>query len=119
MTAPILVKVTRYACPFCSRSRAKKAATVEHIGRCWFNPANRTCKTCIHFSEAFTAPPEAWCFPGRHCTCNDMDASCQEDVDLPEWERRPIVGCPLWQPEQAARLAENAGTASQQSGEAS
>lgn len=101
MSAPIPVRTIRYACPFCARSRAKKAATVEHIGRCWFNPGNRTCKTCKHFKEAFTASPDDWCFPGRHCSCNDFDAYCAEDVDLPGFEDRPIVDCPLWQSAEA------------------
>lgn len=94
MTAPIQVEVTRFACPFCARSRAKKAATVEHIGRCWLNPDNRMCKTCTHFEEAETYEP---CYPGRPCSCQDAPASCREGVDLPEWERMPVAGCPLWE----------------------
>jgi hypothetical protein len=97
MTAPVLVKVTRYACPFCTRSRAKKTATAAHIGRCWSNPANRTCKTCRHFEEAFTAAPEDWCFEGRRCSCNDSPASCEAGVDLPDHDALPVVGCPLWE----------------------
>ena len=100
MTAPIAVKVTRFACPFCSRSRAKKAATVEHIGRCWFNPDNRTCKTCRHFEDAEKYEP---CYPGRPCSCQHVPARCNADVSLPGWERLPIVGCMLWQSGEASR----------------
>jgi hypothetical protein len=98
VTAPIAVKVTRYACPFCARSRAKKTATEAHIGRCWFNPENRTCKTCAHFEDAETYEP---CYPGRPCSCQHAPPRCNADVDLPEWERTPVAGCPLWQSAEA------------------
>ncbi|MFC4006542.1 hypothetical protein ACFOY2_04875 [Nonomuraea purpurea] len=94
MTTPIQIKVTRYACPFCSRARAKKTATAAHIGRCWLNPANRTCRTCRHFDAAFAGE---WCFPGRPCSCNEGGASCEVGVDLPGFEGLPVVDCPLWQ----------------------
>ena len=35
---PIRATVTRYRCPFCRRSRARRATTVEHIAHCFKNP---------------------------------------------------------------------------------
>jgi hypothetical protein len=94
MTAvPVRIQVTRFACPFCSRSRAKQGATAEHILRCWKNPANRTCKTCVHYQAPQTGSP---CVPGRHCTCNDWDEACTAD-DGPEPDEFPVVACPLWE----------------------
>lgn len=46
---PIRIEVVRHKCPCCSKSYANKSATTAHIGRCWWNPANRGCKTCEHF----------------------------------------------------------------------
>lgn len=93
MTAPVAVQVTRYACPFCSRSRAKKSATAEHIGRCWSNPATRSCKTCLHFEDGSVEPP----------ALGGVGASCEAGRDLPGYEEMPVVGCPLWESAQAAR----------------
>lgn len=75
MTAlPVVLQVTRYQCPFCTRARAKKAATEQHIARCWRNPEARACKTCINYEPAEEGPyPEhpGWpesCGAGRNIT---------------------------------------------------
>jgi len=99
VAAPIRTTVVRYKCPHCRRHHARRADAVDHITRCWLDPANRTCRTCEHHAKAYTAPASAWCEPGHHCTCNDMDEHCTVDL---EPERFPVVLCPLWQ--LAARL---------------
>lgn len=45
-------KVTRYACDFKCGTRTKTTAKamLAHEAICWMNPANRTCKTCVHES---------------------------------------------------------------------
>ncbi|HEY9415037.1 MAG TPA: hypothetical protein VIQ30_09790 [Pseudonocardia sp.] len=53
MSEPIPFRVTRYRCPHCPRTASSKARTVEHIGRCWRNPAARGCKTCKHFDNTY------------------------------------------------------------------
>ena len=47
MTEPIPKQVTRWSCPHCHRSWSKRRSASDHIERCWFNPANRSCKTCF------------------------------------------------------------------------
>lgn len=41
--------VVRWGCGYCRRSYSSRTRTVEHMGRCWYNPAVRSCKTCVHF----------------------------------------------------------------------
>jgi hypothetical protein len=83
---PIPVVVTRHQCPFCGITRAKRPAMVAHIGRCWWNPAARACKTCLHFAPAEEGPyPE---HPG-------WDESCAREHSLTAGLR---THCPSWQP---------------------
>lgn len=82
MTEPIPVRVTRYACPCCSRTHSGKAGARRHIARCWWNPEARGCKTCKHFEPAEGGD---WRFgdPGA-------DESCAAGVNLagsPECQR--------------------------------
>ncbi|MFK0182021.1 hypothetical protein ACIQVR_39425 [Streptomyces xanthochromogenes] len=96
MTAPlgpVLVRVTRYACPHCSRSRSRKAATAAHIDRCWHNPANRTCKTCEHFDPGGDT---CGCEPGCNWGASGPDMpSCNARVPLPA-DFTPVTNCPEW-----------------------
>ncbi len=92
MTAPIAITVKRFKCPHCPRSRAKKSATVAHIGRCWDNPANRACRTCANFE-----PAEAGgCVGDRQCNCPDTPQDCAAGVELPDFGGDMVTGCPLW-----------------------
>lgn len=91
---PITITVTRYACPHCSRSRAKKQATAQHIDRCWKNPDNRTCKTCEHYLPYVAA--EEFCNPGEWCQCGEQPEGC--DVRAwPEGAPFPVTNCPKWE----------------------
>ncbi|WP_399559233.1 hypothetical protein OH809_45510 (plasmid) [Streptomyces sp. NBC_00873] len=82
---PIPVVVTRHQCPHCRITRAKKAAAVAHIGRCWQNPAARGCKTCVHF-----VPPEEGPYPEHP----GWPEGCEADRDISEGL---VTGCPQWQ----------------------
>lgn len=53
MSAPEKVMMPRYRCVHCRRSWANRATAVQHSQRCWFDPANRACKTCAHFQRGF------------------------------------------------------------------
>jgi hypothetical protein len=92
----LLVTVKRYECPFCQRRRSAKAATREHIARCWENPETRSCKTCA-LLDSYEGGDT--CFPGRPCDCNDAFARCgaghQLDIGSQEY---PVTGCPDWKP---------------------
>jgi hypothetical protein len=90
---PVPVMVRRFRCPFCSRSRSSKAATAEHIARCWLNPEVRSCRTCAHLESWPDAGP---CFPGRPCNCGDGGQECGLGVVLPE-SGLPVTGCPMWE----------------------
>jgi len=97
---PIALTVTRYRCPFCTRSRSRKAATVEHISRCWHNPEVRACLTCDHYDAGGDA---CGCEPG----CNwgnsghPYHPSCGANLPLGENDR-PVSGCPQWQTREEA-----------------
>jgi hypothetical protein len=84
---PIKVQVTRWRCPFCGRGHSGRTRAVEHIGRCWFNPGARSCKTCLNFREGW----------GNGDTC-----AKGIDLNVP-MEHRPNVfklpiNCSEWQP---------------------
>lgn len=95
---PVAVMVKRWECPFCRRRRASKQATTEHIGRCWHNPAVRSCKTCTHF---ISEPSGEWCVPGQPCNCNNGYMECAAGVDL-DIAQVPVTGCSLWKLSEAA-----------------
>jgi hypothetical protein len=83
MTEPIARKVTRWVCPFCSRGRAKRAATLEHMTRCYRNPAARACLTCSLY-----VPPS-----GDGIIEPFSPEYCQTGLNMPE--RGVNVHCPL------------------------
>ena len=87
--------------PLCRRRPPDKAATAEHLGRCWLNPAVRSCKTCALFLLVPSGEP---CFPGRPCNCNDGYVECRAGESL-SFEDVPRVGCPLWELRPAERAA--------------
>ncbi|MFE7547076.1 hypothetical protein [Streptomyces gardneri] len=89
---PLAIQVTRYQCPHCRTTRSKKTTAIAHIGCCWKNPANRTCKTCEHYEPAGDG---THCFPERPCGCNVYAEGCNEGVDIPD--DRPATHCPKWE----------------------
>lgn len=81
----------RFKCPFCRFQRSTEKPVVEHIARCWSDPAKRTCKTCRHFTRGYSAGrPSAYEPPDAY----EVDDECELGEDLPE--NAPVVGCPLW-----------------------
>lgn len=93
MTAlPLRVLVVRYRCPFCSRSRSKQQATVEHIDRCWSNPDNRACRTCGNYGDDWNPPRDVQ----SGCGCQDGGGpTCDAGVKLPA-DGSMVTGCPKW-----------------------
>lgn len=86
---PRVVFRKRYACPFCRFQRSTEKPVIEHIARCWSDPAKRTCRTCRHFERAH---PVTTACP---CGCDDSVDECALGEDLPE--NAPAVGCTLWE----------------------
>lgn len=64
---PIPVVVTRFQCPHCRITRAKKSAMAAHIARCWRNPAAKSCKTCALFQPFEEGPYDG--HPGFAAGC--------------------------------------------------
>lgn len=90
---PIKTAVVRFKCPFCNRHHARRPRAVDHIARCWSNPENKTCRTCVFFVPAAS---EADMCGVYGCTCGNFPESCELDIELPE--NAPVVGCQKWQP---------------------
>lgn len=95
MSEPVKFTAVRYRCPHCSRSGSRRAAITEHIGRCWSNPAAKSCKTC-----AFYAPYSGPC-DETGCNCSS-DEECTAGIDLTQFDdadgRRVLpLGCQKWE----------------------
>jgi len=113
MTTPIAVQVTRYRCPFCPRSLSSKTRMVEHIGKCWNNPAARGCKTCRHFMPDESEPDVGYVEPEQCAADVGLSGGCAVCGLPPEpgqhhcpdpnhWLAEmtmpgPIIGCDLWE----------------------
>lgn len=82
---PVEAIVKRYRCPHCRYSPSARKPVVEHIARCWHNPANRACKTCVHFEPANSAEDEE-CLAGVELPVPDPDGG------------KPTLAsnCPVW-----------------------
>ena len=102
MTEPEPFQTTRYRCTWCRRSWAAKRTCTEHIARCWFNPANRSCKTCEHFEPAYHGDPFTEGSTPEKCHAG---VDLMRDVELGTLYDRPLLPlhCPKWErKEQAA-----------------
>jgi len=53
MSEPTKVLMTRWRCEHCRKSWANRRTAVDHAGRCWLDPGNRGCKTCVHFGRTY------------------------------------------------------------------
>jgi hypothetical protein len=83
---PIRKPVTRWQCPHCQRTRAKRADIARHMVNCWRNPAARSCFTCIHRDEP----------SGDGITEPFSPEGCRVGIVLPE--RGLPTHCPSHQP---------------------
>ena len=84
---PIRLEVIRFKCPTCRKSWSKRARAVEHAAKCWYSPANKTCKSCKHFEVAESEPEVG--FEG-YLYCDAKNAELAYEVV-------PVVACPLWE----------------------
>lgn len=113
MPEPIPFTTTRYRCPHCPRTGSSKARITEHIGRCWLNPAARSCKTCKHFEPYGPENADA-CEVGVDLTGRPQCKTCGGFGDVPgeglgmtechdcagdggEIKPGPIVHCDRWE----------------------
>jgi hypothetical protein len=123
VSQPIPVRVTRYACPHCPRTHSSRQRAVAHMGRCWYNPAAKGCKTCEYFMPAEHADyvsgypgADEYCMRGVGLTGRPSCATCAGGGsvidgatlgvsecptcggDAAAVKPGPIVGCPEWSP---------------------
>lgn len=97
MSQPVAIRVTRHQCPHCRRTWAHKQAATAHIDRCWHNPDNRACKTCVRYE-----PPSE----GPYSQHPGWPEDCSAGEDLTDGL---ATGCPSWEPDAyTARLIEAA-----------
>jgi len=91
---PVPFVVTRYRCPVngCGRTRSSKRAITEHIGRCWWNPAAKSCKTCEHYY-----PGDNGCGENGGCSCASGEFCRADAADLGDPKVGLPVGCPAWE----------------------
>jgi len=108
---PIPYKITRYGCQFkCGtrrRSTEKKATMHENI--CWYNPENKTCKTCKHekvvydscdHPELESGISEMWV--NRECESKEgavhLDSMYESLKNEKVGHVSPVTNCPFWEP---------------------
>ena len=82
MSAPIAIKVTRFVCPYCRRGHSARSVCAGHIGRCFRNPANKACKTCVYYGAATSG-----------------DAVTPGEAESCAWENSDSIpaGCSTWE----------------------
>ena len=93
--SPITIQVTRYKCPHCRRTWAKRWAAGMHVLRCFKNPEARSCKTCA--AHQLPEPPEFHTgYPGCNEGC-DAGHSLKDGlrINCPDWESaKPVSEYP-------------------------
>lgn len=90
---PVRKVVTRWGCPHCSRTHSTSARTREHMGRCWQNPAVRSCRTCTNFMPDDSDPSAGSIQP----------EGCAVGVELPTGANGSTTlatHCPKWEDDQ-------------------
>jgi len=91
--APLVRKVRRYLCPFCLKSRAKEAPIRRHMAWCIYNPAAKSCLTCLYYCpaerEEYDYLAMALVHPGSR-------ERCGEGIQWPHDQPKPRQ-CPKWE----------------------
>lgn len=99
MTEPLKVSVVRWKCPTCGRNHSAKSRAVTHMASCWYNPAARGCKTCVHFTPYHRDEPDD-CAEGvdlRGTEVIETEAG-RTPAFAAQWVNPgPITGCAKWQ----------------------
>lgn len=113
---PIPYQVTLYGCTFkCGHRHVRNLKLMQaHERRCWWSPANRTCKTCKHedyhtdsagdvYGDGRYVEPdwyERGCEIGKDVLIDPIyDALHTANPDNPHLygvQIPPVEGCPFW-----------------------
>jgi hypothetical protein len=87
---PIPRRVLRHYCPHCGKSRSARTAAVNHIARCFKNPAAKSCRTCACYQPVEQPEYSDYgrpSYPG----CPE---GCDAGVNI---EAGPVTNCALWE----------------------
>lgn len=97
MSEPLKVSVVRWKCPTCGRNHSSKARAVTHMATCWYNPAARGCKTCVHFTPYYRDEPDD-CAEGVDLR-GTAAINAERDFELIDRfvAPGPITSCAKWQ----------------------
>lgn len=104
---PIEYLIPTYGCKFkCGRKHDKiKEFTEDHEKTCWYNPANKTCKTCKH--ESYYIDSDAsrqWAI--RECKINNISEKEYDNLQYTSGAKqfkndsgniRPKIDCDKWE----------------------
>lgn len=97
---PIVIRVTRYRCPFCRRSHSRRDGIRGHIKGCWHNPAARACGTCRHRDvyedDDFECAAGLDPYVAETLTVADPGDARSGDVRT-ETRHHLVRGCPGWE----------------------
>lgn len=93
------VEVTKYTCEFRCGARAvsKESLMIGHENKCWNNPANKTCKTCVHemYESDNDGMGNQWYYRG--CAIPSLDKMLLRVADQLQYNNtihlRPIYNC--------------------------
>ncbi len=115
------IEYRTFGCKFkCGRNHSQRKKTIEaHEAQCWYNPENRTCKTCkfedyfsdtsgTSFSGGWHTEPDWWI---RACKRGDgepaiaaiykkLEADNPDNTKLYGVQIPPVSGCEFWEAEQ-------------------
>jgi hypothetical protein len=83
---PKVITVERFVCRHCNRGHSKRKAAVEHIARCFKNPALRGCKTCRFLDHDLSEPEVGYVGVGDVCNIHAIDLSAGLRTGCPKWE---------------------------------
>ena len=75
-------RVKRYYCNFCRKSYATKIGIKNHMHHCWYNPFNRTCKTCKNYVGKQKCTLEKQPYWQWYGNATDVNINCEK------WEER-------------------------------
>lgn len=71
-------KVERWNCDYCKKHYAHKGSATQHEKKCFYNPANKSCASCVHaMFSIYTKAPESMCEITGKAIFQELIANCQ------------------------------------------
>ena len=103
---PIEYTVIMYGCKFkCGRAHSRYRETiVKHEKICWFNPKNKTCKTCKH-EKYYTDEDDMDIWKERECLIGNISDDELEELRFDNGIK-PKEHCEKWEPKETNKQEE-------------